>query len=252
MLTDVLAQQWLTPQESKVYLALLQVWTAPCSTVARILQKNRVTIHSIMKNLHKKGFVKAHMHQHHTLYSCIHPEELLHSSEQKTEHLKRHLPELLAMANTIDSKVQTQLYEGLEWLKVVYQNIINGSKDMQKNEPFLTFVGTSTMDPALHSYLMNEFVPRRLQCPTKTKAIIANINSDYAAYNHDHHESIIIHDPLFEFANEIVLFGKAKVAILMYETKELSWLIITSPTLHGCLKSMFEYIWKLHHRHVTK
>lgn len=123
---------------------------------------------------------------------------------------------------------------------------------MQAGEPFLTFVGTSTMDPSLHSYLMDEFVPRRLQCPTKTKAIITGINSDYAAYNHDKHDAIIIQDPVFEFANEIVVFGKAKVAILMYETKELSGLIITSPTLHGCLKSIFEYMRKTHHGHIAK
>lgn len=64
------------------------------------------------------------MHQHNTLYSCISPDELLHGAEQKTQNLKRHMPELFAMANTIEGKVQTQLYEGLEGLKIVYQNII--------------------------------------------------------------------------------------------------------------------------------
>lgn len=247
MLNDILVQQWLTQPEAKVYLALLQMWTAPCSSIARILQKNRVTIHSILKNLHKKWFVKAHMHQHNTLYSCISPDELLHSAEQKTQSLKQHLPELFAMANTIEWKVQTQLYEWLEGLKVVYKSIINGSQEMQQGESFLTFVWTSTMDSTLHRYLMEEFVPRRLQCPTKTRAIITWISSDYAAYNNEKHDSILIQDPVFDFANEIVVFWKSKVAILMYETNELSWLIITSPTLHGCLKSIFEYMRKTHH-----
>jgi hypothetical protein len=54
---------------------------------------------------------------------------------------------------------------------------------------------------------------------------------------------ISVENPLFEFTNEIVVYGKDKVWILMYATQELSALLIQSQTLHHTLKSMFNFIW---------
>jgi hypothetical protein len=47
---------------------------------------------------------------------------------------------------------------------------------------------------------------------------------------------------LFNLGNEIVVFGQNKVAVLMYATDEMSWLIIESQTLHDGLTSLFNLL----------
>jgi len=94
---------------------------------------------------------------------------------------------------------------------------------MPKDECFYTFLGTKEIDPIFQRYLTDEFVPFRLNYKTKTKAIISNKNAtSYSIYNQDYHDSVVIDNDLFEMSNEIVMFGTAKVAILMYSSSELS------------------------------
>jgi len=106
---------------------------------------------------------------------------------------------------------------------------------MEKTEPFLTFVGTNDIDPQLQKYLVEEFVPWRLKYKTKTKAIISkqSIKQKYSQYNKSKHEHLIIDDPIFDIANEIIVHGKDKVSLLMYSPHEMSALVITSQTLHN-------------------
>ena len=118
---------------------------------------------------------------------------------------------------------------------------------MEKSEPFLTFVWTTNIDSKLQKYLIEEFVPWRMKHKTKTRAIISkqSINQEYSKYNKKH-EHIIIDDPIFDIANEIIIHGKDKLSILMYSPNEMSALVITSSTLHNGLKSMFNLIRKLY------
>ncbi|MEI7477594.1 MAG: hypothetical protein WCJ81_03615 [bacterium] len=47
-------------------------------------------------------------------------------------------------------------------MKTAYQQIITqGSEDISK-DPFLTFVGTSIIDPHFQKWLEKDFVPRRM------------------------------------------------------------------------------------------
>jgi len=100
----------------------------------------------------------------------------------------------------------------------------------------LTFVGTTDIDPGLQKYLVEEFVPWRLKHKTKTKAIISRQSlkqSSYAKYNKSKHDSLIIDDPIFDIANEIIIHGKDRVSLLMYGTNEMSALVVNSQTLHN-------------------
>src|SRR3989338_7369905 len=110
---------------------------------------------------------------------------------------------------------------------------------MPPGEAFLTFVGTNKIDPHFQEYLSKEFVPWRLKYKTKTRVIAAKGTSKYAEYNIKTHDSIVVDDPAFDFANEIIVYGNNKIAILMYATNELCGLTIESTTLHNALKSMF-------------
>lgn len=164
------------------------------------------------------------------------------------QSIQRKLPEFMAITNKFDNKPKVQFYEGLEWLKYVYEQIILSWKEMKKWDNFLTFIWTTNIDPRLEKYLVEEFVPRRLKHKTKTKAIISkeSLNQNYSQYNKSKHDSIIIDDPIFNIANEIVIHGKNKISILMYNPNEMSALIINSQTLHNGLKSMFNLIRKIY------
>jgi len=248
MLSQILKEFWLSEKEANVYLSCLELWHAPVSSIARNINENRVTTYSILRNLVKIWIAQTIIKNKSTYYSVISPDKLLKTRETKCENLKSKLPEFMAIAHKFDNKPQVQFFEWLEGIKQVYEQIILSGSEMEKWESFLTFVGTTDIDPKLQKYLVEEFVPRRLKFKTKTKAIISkkSLNQSYSKYNKSKHDNLVIDDPIFDMANEIVIHWKNRVSILMYSPTEMSWLIINSLTLHNWLKSMFNLIWKLH------
>jgi hypothetical protein len=66
--------------------------------------------------------------------------------------------------------------------------------------------------------------------------------SKYMDYHKKSHNTLIVDEPLFDLWNEIVVYSDNKVAILMYDTAEMSWLTIESQTLHDGLTSLFNLI----------
>lgn len=250
MLSQILKEFWLSEKEANVYIACLELGHAPVSSIARNINENRVTTYSILKNLVKIWIAQTLMKNKSTYYSVISPDKLLKNQEAKCENFKSKLPEFMAIAHKFDNKPQVQFFEWIEGIKQVYEQVILSWSEMEKGEPFLTFVGTADIDPKLQKYLVEEFVPWRLKFKTKTRAIISkkSLSQSYSKYNKSKHDSLVIDDPIFDMANEIIIHWKNKVSILMYSSNEMSGLVISSITLHNWLKSMFNLIRKLHNK----
>ena len=245
-LITTLQNYGLSEKEAKVYLTALELGSSPASTIARRSEIKRVTVYTILNDLKKDGIVNENAKEDVKYYSVITPDNLLRQLEQKYESFKEKVPELMALADKFGNRPQIQFFEGLEGMKYVYRQIILSEDEMEAGEPFLTFLGTTEIDPKFHKYLSDEFVPWRLKHKTKTKAIISkqSLTQEYSKRNKEEHDSVIIDDPLFDMANEVVIHGKDKVSILMYAPNEMSALVITSQTLHNALKSIFNLVWK--------
>ena len=248
MLNQILQDHWLNQKEADLYLVALGLGSAPVSSIARRLGENRVTTYSALKNLIKKWLATSIVRKKTTYYSVISPKELLQKIENKYSTFKNSLPDFLAIASKYDNKPQVQFFEWLEWLKNIYEIVlVNWGDDMGKWEPYLTFTWTGKVDPKFQEYLLNEFVPWRSKFPRKTKAILAQqSNNKYIKYHIEKYDTLVVNDPIFDFSDEIVVYWKDKVAIVMYNVNEMCGLIITSNTLHDGLKSMFNLIWKTH------
>jgi len=227
------------------------MWAAPVSSIARRAKENRVTVYSALKNLVNKWIIIEEIKNEGRYYSALSPQSLLDKFHRKYEALKEKLPEFMAIASKYDNKPKVQFFEGLEGLKSIYEWIIlHGGDDMEKDESYLTFTGTWDIDPAFQDYLVNVFAPWRLKFPRKTKSILAkNYKNRYIEYHTKQHDYLTIDDPIFDFSDEIVIYGKDKVAMAMYNSNEMCGLILTSKTLHDGLKSMFNLIWKLSKKH---
>lgn len=243
MLEKKLTQLGFTLKEAKIYIATLSLWNAIVSAIARHAGENRITTYSILKDF-KTRWIAQELTQNKVKYfSVISPEKLLQREKQRYEALNNLVPELMALSENLDNKPKVYYYEGFERLKELFIEIINEWKNIG-NTPFYTFIWTTKIDPKFETWLEEEFVPFRLKCPTKTKAIVSKSISYYANYNKDVHDSVIVEDPLFEMGNEIVLYGKNKIAILNFSEGELYGIVIRSDTLFTSLKNIFDLLWR--------
>lgn len=231
-------------KEAKIYLTSLELGSSLASTIARRAEINRGTTYSILEDLKRRGIASENMRDELKYFSVLNPELLFKREEEKYEKMKANLPDLLAITQKFGSRPKTQFFEWFEGLKKIFEEVLLSSEKM--TSPYLSFVGTNKMDPRVEAYIYNEFIPQRVKVKIKTKAIMSQDKSKYMDYHKKSHNTLIVDKPLFDLWNEIVVYGNNKVAILMYDTAEMSWLTIESQTLHDGLTSLFNLIRDMH------
>ncbi len=239
-LITTLQNYGFSDKEAKIYLTCLELWSSLASTIARRAEINRGTTYSILEDLKRRGIASENMRDELKYFSVLNPELLFKREEEKYVKMKESLPDLLAITQKFGSRPKTQFFEWFEWLKKIFEEVLLSSGKM--TSPYLSFVGTNKMDPRVEAYIYDEFIPQRAKIKIKTKAIMSQDQSKYMEYHKKSHNTLIVDTPLFDLWNEIVVYGTNKVAILMYDTAEMSWLTIESQTLHDGLTSLFDLI----------
>jgi sugar-specific transcriptional regulator TrmB len=131
-LTTLLEQFNFSPLEARIYLATLELGQAPASQIARKIDENRVSVYSCLQALMKKGVILTVVKNKVVHYSAISPKNLLTTAQQKIESLSEKMPELLALSNTFGNRPSMQLYEGLEGLKMVYEDMLSYPESTMK------------------------------------------------------------------------------------------------------------------------
>ncbi len=248
---EILQQYGFTEKEAKIYLAWLELGSAPASSIARQANEIRSTVYSILKEFKKQGIVQEIKRKEISYFSVISPEMLLRKLEDKYATFKARVPELMAMAEKIGNMPKVQFFEGVEWIKQTCNMILEDTHNMTKTDYILSFVGTNSIHKSIESFFTDEFPKLRKQYHVHTKAIVAWDNSSYAKYNAKTHEAVIIDDPLFSMANEIIVYWQNKVAILLYSEEEMSAVVIESTTLFQALTSMFSILRKVFNKKST-
>ncbi|MDR0860744.1 MAG: hypothetical protein LBO09_07400 [Candidatus Peribacteria bacterium] len=243
MLTNTLQQQGLSPLEARVYLATLELGLAPASQIARKLQENRVTVYSCLQALEKRNIVLTVTKNKVVHYSATSPKNLLKIAQEKAELLSESMPELLAMSTLFGEKPSVQFYEGLDGLKMLYEDTLNYPGTTLK-----AFLGYEEIDRNLKRYLNHEYLPARIKKKITAQVLLSGqkeqtldyIPTDRKDPSTKFTQLKYVADPLFSLSNEIDLYGDDKVAVMMYGEKEMMGLLIKSKMLHKTLSSLFD------------
>lgn len=245
MLKQILLDYGLNDKEADVYLTCLELGNAPVSSIARLLKWNRVTIYSVLKNLIKKWIATEIIKSKTTYYSVISPEKLLKRTEDKYQNLKKALPEFLAIANKFDNKPKVQFFEWVEWIKELYNDMLDHPKEW-----VFSFLWVGELAKELKDYLNLQFLLKRIKIKMSAKVILCDDKKNkenYKVYQSKNKKllteyKVFDHD-FFKLYNEINIYWGKKVSLVMFTQDEMSWLIIHSKKLHDTLKSIFDLIW---------
>ncbi len=232
----------LSEKEAKVYLTVLELGTSIASTIARRAELNRVTTYTLLEDLKRDGIVNETTKDGIKFYSVISPDILLKQLEQKYESFKEKVPELLAMAEKFGNKIKVQFFEWVEGIVKMYNDTLSST-----TEPILAFLGLQDMPLALKKRLFDGYVKQRIKLKIPAKVIVSDTetNKDYKKLDKQNiKETRVVKSNLFSLYGEIDIYAENRVAIFMFNDKEMSGIIIHSKSMHDSLKSIFNFIWK--------
>lgn len=247
-----LQEYGFSDKEAKIYITCLELWSGLNSTIARRAEINRWTAYSILEDFKRKWIASITLKNKLKYFSVISPETLLQKEEERYEKIKSILPELLTITEKFSNRPKMQFFEWLEWLKKLFEEVLNTCK--KTASPHLSFVGTGKIDTRLRAWLESDFKKMRQKMKVPTKVIQSRWKDadEYLDYHRENYSYIIIPEKIFKLSNKIIMYGKNKVAIIMYDTQEMAGITMESQTLYDGLTSIFNLIRDMHKRLTRK
>jgi sugar-specific transcriptional regulator TrmB len=120
----------LTDEESKVYLAVLELGGAYVSAIAKKANVHRVSCYHTLGNLVTKGLISSLIRNNMKYFSVESPKVLVNQLEEKYHKAQELLPELLSLTNSLAYKPKIQYYEGLNGLQNIMEDTLNSEGEV--------------------------------------------------------------------------------------------------------------------------
>jgi len=124
MSIETLKQLGLSDNETRVYLAALELGQATVQELGKKSGVKRTTVYTAVDGLKEKGAISQIKKGAKTLLMAESPEVLAQMAERRAQMFKESLPELKSIYNAAGIKPRVRFYEGREGYLAVYENIL--------------------------------------------------------------------------------------------------------------------------------
>ena len=230
MTNPELKQAGLTENESKVYIALIDLGPSLAGQISRKTGMHRRTVYDTTEMLIKKGLVGYILKNNRRLFQASSPSRFLDILKEKQNILEPLVNELLGKFSKTKEKEETNFYKGKEGLKTVFEDQLNSKE--------ILILGAS---PKAYDTL--QFYFKWYDKTRKEKKIHARIIA---------HSKDIKRIPLAEirylpekYSNPVsVNIYNDKVAIILWANVPLA-IVIKNREISEGYKNYFELMWNI-------
>ncbi|MBN2086803.1 hypothetical protein JW758_00480 [Candidatus Peregrinibacteria bacterium] len=244
MLISDLEQLGLTEEESKVYLAILELGGSYVSSIAKKAGVHRVSCYHTLDNLIRKGIISTFTKDNIKYFSIESPRILVNQAEEKFHHAKKLLPELLSITNALAYKPKIQYYEGLQGIKNIFEDTLTAEDEL------LGYTNLSELPEVVTIEFLKDYAKRKIEKGIKTRMLspiskhAINYTKKYYPKDFDKNlvEIFFINPKEFLFEYEINIYGN-KVSLVSLNPNELMGMIIESPIYAKTQRSIFNLAW---------
>lgn len=234
-------------KETKVYLAALELGPSSAQILSEKAGVNRATTYVMIESLTSRGLISSFKKGKKTLFLAESPEHLKHFVERELDSakLKKDLvtdliPQLGSLIFSVKEKPQITMYEGLQGLKEIHQDILTFGKKVKMIDN-IAAIGDirdqlSTKDLEVH---WDEMASHEI----KVRALYTKNGEDERVPKRFRHlwQERRISDKKFPFHGEIVIYGD-RVAALAFKGKIVG-AVIESAEIAQTLRVLFELAW---------
>lgn len=247
MQEETLTNLGLTPEETSVYMSLLENGTQSAIGLGKTSKVKRTYVYKVVQGLIQKGLVSQGKQGRTTVFSPLSPDHLLSLAEEKKQKvvasermLESILPELKSKFLVRDERPTITYYEGVAGLKKAYLDLLKVGK------PISALVQTSKVEPELYNWLTSDFVKQRIDLQIPVRSIVASGDKTQAYVDKNEQElreTKVIPYRDFPLDHEIDIYGD-KVSILNNKAGEaLLAVIIENKIIAKTFQSWFELTW---------
>jgi sugar-specific transcriptional regulator TrmB len=247
MLSEILTNAGLTPEQADIYLSLLTHGTQSVGQLTKTTKVQRTYIYKVCQELIIRGLIAQTKKDRGTTFSPLSPDYLLsYSEEQKSKvqqaqaALEGILPTLKDKFSAIEEKPVITYFEGIEGIKKVYMDTIKVGKDIK------AILQTSEVDDNIQTWLDKIYIKERLKLKLRAKVIVSSgkWSERYRSKNDEFfRETILVPGDIFPFKHEVDIYGD-KIAFINYKKGEsLIGIIVDNKQISKTMEALFDLAW---------
>src|SRR3989338_5499155 len=210
---EELRQAGLTENESKVYLALLELGPSLAGNISRKSGLHRRTVYDTTEMLIKKGLIGYILKNNRRLFQASDPKRLLEMLREKENILAPLIQGLSAKYSITKEKEETNFYKGKEGLKTIFEDQLNAKE--------ILILGASTKAYEILQFYFKWYDKTRKQKKIKARIIAQDKNIKKLPFAEIRYLPKKYSNPvsvnIYEDKTAIILWAKEPVAILIKE-----------------------------------
>lgn len=234
-IAKILSETGLKDSHIQVYLACLELGSAPILDIAGRSGMPRSTCYTVLESLQRKGFVSSFLKKRVKYFSAEDPRKVSALLKERTRLFDSSLPQLMAMYGKAKTKPSVRFYEGKQGMKLILDEILDEAKNL---------VSFSSAEPLFYSLeFFENFVQERVRRKIPIRVIFSDspkARERAAALPSLLGQAKIVSE-LPGFDGITFLYGE-KVIMFSFG-KELESLVIESKELSDMQKALFNSLW---------
>ncbi len=166
MYEELLRELGLSPNEAKVYEALLETGEASVQTISLKSKVHRRNVYDSLAKLSEKGLANEVFVKGEKRFKAMNPQRLLELLTEREEKVNKVLPEMKSRYELVEEQEEAYFYRGIEGFKNYLQSILESKETVY-------FIGAKAfwLDPRLQHYL-RRFDKERRKHGIKFKHIV--------------------------------------------------------------------------------
>ena len=234
----------LLPEETKIYLTLLEYGTSSVAAISRITDIGRVNCYHYIDKLLAKGFISQSQRSKIKQFSAENPRIFVNREQEKLNVATDLIPELLAISSSSGERPKIQIFEGWDGVKNIFNRMV-----ATESREIVSFSNFDKLAELLPQFLAQHF-EERLKRGIKTRFIspwtpeAEKFRGNFFPKVIDEKllEIFLISQNEFYFDSEISVFGGV-VAIINLNRKNPVGVIIENPEIFRTQKTIFDLAW---------
>ena len=242
----VLEKIGLTPTESKVYLALLDLGEAKTGDILKKARLNSGRIYEVLDSLHKKGLVSSIVKKKVKLFIPSPPERVLDYMNQELSDLENRkndfekaLPELTQKFKQLKQKTSVEVFFGIEGLKTAY-SLFFKEAEKDKNLYVHGIISKKEYSKEVLDVLLYNVYKKRIELKLKTKKLISEEARKDKIFSQDKSEIKYLPYPSI---TSMEMLGD--LTVIQFFQDPIIVILINNKGVVSDYKKQFEFLWRI-------
>jgi len=233
---DILEEIGLTPAESKVYLALLEMGAVSAKYILDKTGLHNSVVHTTLNRLIEKGFVSFVKEGKKNIYQASNPKHIVDFIDAKKEKFETILPSLLAKRGMNIDKPQVTTFRGVRGIKELLLELL----DVNGNEHHT--IGSSSKSLMLGEAWWVDYHAKREKKKILAKLLFNDSLRSWNAQNKYKLSQVRYSESGFEPLTETIIRNN-KVGIILWIEKPLG-MLVNNKELADSYETYFKFLWE--------